>query len=367
MTNILILIYVTGWFSPKISIFGEYFASLQDIVCIILIFKYFILNKLKLVKLFRYELLFCFLLILVGFKEFFFFDSFYGLIYSFRILSYVLLGSLIFNDKNLNFENILKYSIFVISLILGVELLIALYNIIIGNFNFNVLLFGYDKNLRINNYFETGTTSIPIGYLVAILFGISIHLNNKFLLIFSSIISLFTASRGSWLSIIIIYISALFSKKIKKSFLTNLIFIIILLVFAYLFYLKIFPIIGSFQLDYSSSIRIIMFKTSIIESLSNPLSLLFGNAINPSLLEQLMAFSFYESFNFHSLIQGGIFLFILTFLIYYKNFKFLKIHKTTYLFYGIITSNVIAGNNYFSVYSYPLMVIFFAYLNSKTN
>lgn len=367
MINILLVLFVIGWFSPKISIFTNITASMQDFICLLILIKYLLTSKIKLVKLYTYEIIFCLILFLISIKELIFFDSLYGLFYSLRIASYILVGSFIFADKKINHTKILYYSLILIFFILGLEVFNVLYYFLTKGFDLNIFLFGYDANLRVNNFFETGTTSIPLGYLAVILFAVSINLNKKFFILMSSLISLFTGSRGSWLSIIFVYFNALISRRINSSKLMNLIFLIIAFFFIYFFYLKIFPTYNSIELDYSSSLRLTMFKSSIKESILNPMSLLFGNVINPIILEKIVKFSFYESFNFHSLIQGGVLLFILSFLIYYKNFKYLRYHQATYLIFGIIISNLLAGNNYFSVYSYPLMTIFFAYLNNKKN
>lgn len=356
---VLSLMFICGWLLPKIKI-GGFNLGLQEFAAILMIlYRYRI--KSYILRIFRADLYFS--LFLFGFGIFYFvkIGDLEGILMGVRTMLFVFasLSFSAFSKADLN--KLIKrvstvYLVFVIWSVTRI-----LFNILVNSFDMLNFFYGSDS-YRVRSPFENGGASsqVPIGYMLALLLCLPSVAKSRFKKIAFMLGAFGTTSRASILSIAIVYARKIDFRKIGGIISISLLVSLL----AYAAYLKSFSMSGG-ELDGSANKRLELYFNSIGLMFRNPESLLIGFGVSTNVLASATGEGFYESFIVNSLMQGGLFLFIISIWIlvktFYYDFKYRMYSISIVVFFG----NAVGGSNYFSMFAYPLMALIISIAMSK--
>lgn len=344
----LVIIFLCGFLLPKISFLGTYI-SIPDILSVF--FSIYLLKvryKIKIINILKFEILIVFFYILLLFYNYLANNidlySFLNITrFTFYIWATVNLISFLGNKS----KKLIEISIFTIGIYVLFYVLYIIVNI--WNYPISVIFFGY-TSIRLKLPFEySGTTSVPFGYLLSLIFVYTLgsKKNNSFLFFIGQI---FTMSRAAILASLIF----LFFKN-KKIF-----FISFPLVVAFILY-KSF---SSGELDYSSYDRFYFFIFSFNFFLKSLPHSLLGFGLSPNILYENTGYFYYENIFAQSLMNGGL-IFLLIIILMYFTFAYRILFLGMYIYIPVLVGNFFGGYNLFSTISLPLYLMFVCYYKNN--
>ncbi len=346
----LSIVLLCGFLFPKFS-FLNYNISIPDLLaCIFAVTLLFKIKhiKLKIFEIFKFEIL-----ILIFFLFLLFFNLLisnidaYSFLYVFRILIYISASIYILSViKKKRVLKILEIALYIISFYIFFYIVYILINI--WNYPIDVILYGYTK-IRLKLPFEySGTTSVPFAYLLALIFAYFQSKSKTLKMSLFFVAQIFTISRAA---ILASSITLLFKYK-KFGFVVF--FITILLV--------VFKTILGGGFDHSSSDRIFFLIYSIELFLETFPDSLFGYGLSPTILYSNTGYFYYENIFSQSLMNGGIFLTLIVFMMYIV-FTYRILFKRKYIYIPVLIGNLLGGFNLFSTISLPIYFILVYYYN----
>jgi hypothetical protein len=344
------IIFVCGFLLPKFSVMGFYtsFSDICGCILTILLFYKFTLIDIKIINLFIFELTSSFFIIFLLFFNFVTnnIDS-YSYLYTSRIIIYIFASIYIIKNTNLDSYKILNFSINIITIYIYIYIFLILLNI--WNFSIDEILYGYTF-VRLKLPFEySGTTSVPFGYLLSLIFTYLVATKKSHLSVYF-IAQILTMSRAAVLSSSVIIL-------LKKRKFGLIIFLLTLLFI-------INKTLLSGGLDHSSSDRLVFFFYSLEFYFNSFSKFIFGYGLSPSLLYLNTGYYYYENIFSQALMNGGIIFLILTFTMYLI-FAFRIIFMKKYIYIPVLIGNFLGGFNLFSTISLPLYFLLVFYYNEK--
>jgi len=345
----LVIIFLCGFLLPKISFLGTYI-SIPDILSVF--FSIYLLKvkyKIKIINIFKFEILIVFFYILLLLYNYLASNiDLYSFLNITRFAFYILATvNLIYFLGNKS-KKIIDISIYTI----GIYILFYLLYIIINIWKYPIeeIFYGY-TSIRLKLPFEySGTTSVPFGYLLSLIFAYTLgsKKNGSFLFFVGQI---FTMSRSAILSSLIF----LFFKN-KKLF-----FICFPVVVALILY-KSF---SKGVMDHSSYDRFYFFIYSIDFYLKSLPHSFFGFGLSPYILYENTGYFYFENIFAQSLMSGGIVLLLIIILMYFT-FAYRILFLGMYIYIPVLVGNFFGGYNLFSTISLPLYLMF-VYHYKKNN
>jgi hypothetical protein len=355
----LFLMLHLGWIFPKVNL-GFLNLGVQEISALLIIILYLKI-EISFLKFFFLEIFYAFVIILIGLGYFIKNQDFYGLFLGVRLMLFTL--AILSIDKKSNYiENILKYCVkFCFVFVLFSILFIAL-SFGLNGFNIIDFLYGSGYN-KIRAPFEgdnAASSQIPIGILLAILSvfpkNLLTGLSRKYFIIGTFL----TTSRAAILG----YISAVIFNSKSRFFYK----VIIFLSGALFLFVKTFSQGGySNTFDGSSNVRLKLWSHAITFYSEHPYRLLFGNGIGSRSLFENTGFGFYESSIVNSLMQGGVPLMTVVLFIFFRNIVYDRKFKLEGISFLLLFANSLGGDNYFSMYSYPITLTYIIYRITLTS
>lgn len=351
--KILFLLLHLGWLFPKIDL-GILNLGIQEISGVIIIV-FFLKIETSFLKIFFLEIAFAFMSLVIGLSYFVFNHDYYGLFLGIRLLVFTL--ALLSIEKDCNFiEDILKYCAKVCFLFVLFSIIAIIISFGLGGFNIFDFLYGSGYN-KIRAPFEgnnAASSQIPMGILLALLSIFPNHIVGSFQRKVFVIGTFLSTSRAAILG----YVSAIIINR-------NTIFIyksLIIIMGASFIYFKTYLQGGySNTLDGSTNLRLELYLHAIKFYSENPVLLLLGNGIGSKSLMENTGYGFYESSIINSLMQGGIILMLLIVFIFIRNLIFDRKYNLGGISILLLAANTVGGDNYFSMYSYPITMTFIIY------
>lgn len=272
--------------------------------------------------------------------------------------SFILAKSL--NKKEINF--IFPLSLLTICGIYTVYSIPVVFKILSRELTVLNFLYDYDAG-RIRVFFENGTTSVVLGYLLSLLFAIVLCSSSikgrKVLLLLLFCLGILTASRAnilSNLSTIIVY-QLLSKSDYRLSWYGKMLMIFILVgIGTYIILLKM--ILANTQIDGSTSIRLRYYLIAI-NSAETVFDLWFGHGFSEESLFRKFTISFFESYFFNTYVSGGILGLISCTLILCRTFYLFGLTGRKYftILSGVLIGNMLGGANFFSIFTMGFMML----------
>lgn len=348
--DILFIIFICGFLGPKISFF-KFVISISDILAILFCIIFIITGKLKkkTYGIFKIEFLIGVFYIFLYLINFGFADKIdgYSFFFVFRIFTYVMASLFMLNYLSVYKRNkIIKYSILVIFIYIFFYSIFILINV--WSYSLDSILYGYTK-IRLKLLFEySNTTSVPLGYILSIIFTYilyskkKIFKTEKFLLFVYFLAQVFTISRSAILSSGAAII-------LKKNYINLIIIPLVFFLIAY----KTLNYSSENILDKSSFDRVKFLLHSFNFYFQNFPSNFFGYGLSPDIVYLNTGYYYYENIFSQSLISGGILLLLLIFLLKFL-FAYRVIFKYQYIYIPVIIGNIFGGFNLFSTLVLPI-------------
>jgi hypothetical protein len=340
----LVIIFLCGFLLPKISFLGTYI-SIPDILSVF--FSIYLLKvkyKIKIINILKFEILITFFYILLLLYNYLASNiDLYSFLNITRITFYIFATINIISFLGNKSQKIIDISIYTI----GIYVLFYVFYIIINIWKYpiEVIFYGY-SSIRLKLPFEySGTTSVPFGYLLSLIFAyiLGSKKNSSFLFFVAQI---FTMSRSAILSSLIF----LFFKNKKLFFISFPVIVALLL----------YKSLAKGEIDHSSYDRIFFFIYSINFYLKSLPHSLLGFGLSPNILYENTGYFYYENIFAQSLMTGGIIFFLINILMYFT-FAYRLLFLGMYIYIPVLVGNFFGGYNFFSTISLPLYLMFVCY------
>lgn len=330
---ILVLFFLSGWLFPKF--FGVGVTEVSGLLLIFLYCRNGVITKLQWNQS-KEILLFAFYSFLTS-TFWILSEDYEGLIRSIRLLGYALMFIMFFRLP----INVVQKAFKIYDMVLIIYLIFYFYRLSQGITVYNLIYGGYALMPPVYNL-QSASAQIPFSLHLA--FYSILRINRKIYL-FSFLGTIFTTTRSTILG----FIPKVLAQKKYFIFAIPILAAIIIKSFSFNK--------SSNILDGSSLKRMEYYNLGIEIATENIQSLFFGNGYGLEFLEKKMGTETFESFFLDSLIQGGIILLILSFMILRRFWILSKILKNKTLFYIVFLSTLVGGNNFFSPYAFPILTI----------
>lgn len=221
---------------------------------------------------------------------------------------------------------------------------------------------------------ESNTSSVPLGYLFVFcaifqLYAARSKMSVPRFTLFTifAVLTLLSTSRAAAIGLLVaLVLILLFDRNLSGRAPLLLAFALIASGAGLFAYEKSFEIDS---LDPSTQTRIAYYQQAVDLSLNDSKALLVGTAVGPSAMESATGTSFFESFLFNSLVQGGVLLFALSLLLCIRIFRKRYSGHPSSAYANAVGANLVVGNfiggsNFFSPYAYLFFMCLVSLLDS---
>lgn len=337
--DILYVIFLCGFLLPKFQFLG-FHISISDILSLFFSFLFFLkLKKLdkKILYFFKFELIISLtILFLLYVNQLIYNNDAYSYFYTVRIITYILASIYIIQISGNRGINITSLTINIVILYSFLYILFIFLNI--SKYSLDEILYGYTEVRFKLPYEYSGSTSVPLAYLLSLIFAY-LSKTKKASLIILFLAQIFTVSRAA-----IISSSILLIVKYKKYG--------YLIVPLSLFFVLYKTLISN-ELDHSSSDRITFATYSIYFYLNDFPKSFFGYGLSPNILYSNTGYFYYENIFSQVLMSGGI-LYFLVIVAMYINFSYRILFLKRYIYIPVLLGNFLGGYNLLSTISLPI-------------